>query len=207
MLEQNFLSCWGYGICFSLRGIIYQSFDVFIWYFLKFQVSSFLVVVLVWKFFFIWSDLVNSMVHKLFVRAFLIFRNSALRGFPGFLLLLVRISFLFLSVRFSIYVCKISSSREIFLLGLVVNFHCYTNFFEGSGIDLLGLVMIVWMLGVCCLSCVFVLFVFLRSSTSLIWDWKFFGFGSMWGLVVRLVKPSLSISISVLSSFIRFIIL
>ena len=40
----------------------------------------------------------------------------------------------------------------IFILGLTLDFHCYPIF---GGEILLVLVAIVWMLGVCCLTCVF----------------------------------------------------
>ena len=36
-------------------------------------------------------------------------------------------------MRVLIYVCYIPSFREIFLLGLAVDFHCYPNFFGGGG--------------------------------------------------------------------------
>ena len=56
-------------------------------------------------------------------------------------------------------------------------------------------------LGVC-----FCLFVFFWSSASLV-GFFFFGSDSTWGFIVWLVKLFLSNSVSVLSSFIRFIIL
>ena len=79
------------------------------------------------------------------------------------------------------------------------------NFF---GRRLLGLVVIVWILGVyCCLGWVFFFFFFFLSSVLLDWGWRFFfGSSSVWGLVVRSVKLFLSNFISIFSSFIRFII-
>ena len=97
-------------------------------------------------------------------------------------------------------------------LGLVVSFHCYLTFWWGMRVSL-GLIAIVWMLEICCLGCILG-WVFFGGGVVdvqflLVWCWEFFfGSDSTWvgGLVVRLIKLSLSNSISALSSFIRIII-
>ena len=100
-----------------------------------------------------------SMVSKLFDLILL-----GLFGYLGFLCF-GGLSWVSVSISpnlFSVSICKIPSSREIFLWGLAVGFNHYQFFFVCMYVwGLLGLAGIERMYRVCCCwSCIFVWFVF-----------------------------------------------
>ena len=162
--------------------------------------------------FFIWLNSIISIVSRLFD---LILRLLVYLGFLCF----EGLSWLPVSISSNLFSVSISEICGLCLLdfffqrnlfwGASSGFSVLSNFFGGR---LLGFVMMGGMLGVCCsLGWVFGFFppfFLFWPLASLLCGWRFyFVSGSVWGLVVKLVKLSLSNSSSVFNSFIKFILL